>query len=278
MKSTKAAWGILSLIYGGTIVLLHDTFVKVSIVVMNYFSLDTYNIIVRNIAVAIGVGLFLSLVYFSSKHSERLKLFSYIIITTALIIIHALFLFEMNIEIIHAAEYGLLSLLLYKTFNRFGAAVVFALPVMVFDEYYQYAILYPSYTKYFEFNDIVMDIIGCGFAMILVKSVVDKKEKITIWYRRHEMIFLFAVAFVFVALLASCVISSHNTYTCGNTIFSLSRIENPETFWHTHSFTKATYHILKPIEGFIIVMLLCLFFIGLDGYSSTARTSPSKMV
>jgi hypothetical protein len=280
LHRNKLFTGLLIVAYSLAIILLHDTFVNISIVVMNKYSLPVYNDLVRNLFGGVGIMVFLFLLIKTVHATNRVKLLIYLFSIAFFIGLHASFLFEMNIEIIHAIEFAVLALLMFAFTGRFGAAVVFCIPVMLIDEYRQYMVLYPQYTLYFEFNDIVMDVLGCGFAMITLKifGVEFSSTSHTIFYKRSEFIFLSSFLFLFLALLLTCVFSSHINTACSHTIFPLSRLENPELFWQTHAFTKAKYHVLSPISGAIILTGLCVFFLGLDGYSSSAKTSPSKIV
>jgi hypothetical protein len=272
--------GFLVLAYSLAIVFLHGTFVKISVVVMNNYSLPVYNVLVRNVFGGLGLLLFLLLLFKSIKSELRFLLLLYLFSVSVLIALHAAFLFEMNIEIIHAIEYALLALLVYSLTGKYGAAIIFCIPVMLIDEWRQYLVLYPGYTQYFEFNDIVMDILGCGFAMLALKILcVEIRAKSTnVFFTRAEFIFLVLLVISFFALLKTCVFSLHIKSSCSNTIIPLSLLENPDSFWQVHSFTKARYHVLSPVNGIVAITFLCLFFMGLDGYSSSAKTSPSKMV
>ena len=276
----KILSGLLVLAYSLSIIFLHDTFVKVSVVVMNNYSLPVYNVWVRNVFGGLGFLLFIVLLVKSFRNQQKFLLLFYLLSISVLMGVHASFLFEMNIEIIHAIEYALLALLMYSLTGKYGAAIIFCIPVMLIDEWRQYLVLYPGYTQYFEFNDIVMDILGCGFAMLTLKIfMIEFRDKpIELFYTRAEFIFLVLLVFSFFILLKTCVFSTHIKYACSNTLIPLSLLENPDSFWQVHSFTKAKYHVLSPVNGMIAITALCLFFMGLDGYSSSAKTSPSKMV
>jgi hypothetical protein len=279
LNNRKILSGFLVVLYSLAIIFLHDFFVKISVVVMNSYSLPVYNVLVRNVFGGVGVLSFLLLLT-KCIRAKNAQLLFYLFISTVLIVLHALFLFEMNIEIIHAIEYALLALLVYSLCGRFGAAVIFCIPLMLIDEWRQYLVLYPGYTQYFEFNDIVMDVIGCGFAMLSLKILgVDIKSKPrVVFFLREEFLFLVILSISYFLLLQTCVFAYHISVASNTTIISLSLLENPYSFWQIHDFTKAKYHVLSPITGFVVIFCLSVFFMGLDGYSSTAKTSPSKMV
>ncbi len=270
---------LLALLYATAIILLHDSFVQLSIVLMNKFSLPRYNELVRNTFVVLGGSFFLFLIVMAFKHPERTRVLFYLFSTMFLLIVHSLFLLEMNIEIIHAVEYAVLAVLFFTATGKFGLSIVLCIPVMLIDEYLQYEIFYPSYSLYFEFNDIVLDVLGCAFALIALKVFLPNwNSERVVFYRRKEFIMISSTCVLFFLLYALCVFSQHTSTMCSNTIFNMSRLENFESFWHIHHFTKAKYHVLSPTAGVLLIYFLSLFVMGLDGYSSTAKTSPSKMV
>lgn len=258
--------GSLAIVYGLAIVFLHDWFVQLSIKVMNHFSLLVYNVLVRNFSLAIG-ALVLGFCSWKVFLNKRFDLLFFLFILLALLVLHWLFLFEMNIEIIHALEFGLLALLLYGATCNAGAAVILCLPFMLIDEWVQYSLLYGNYNKYYEFNDLVLDILGAGLA-ILVLKIIEKERKTVLlpFWKRNEYRVLFVLLIFFCVLVLSGVLAAHQSQVNTYTIFTLSRIDAPELFWQTHAFTGAKYHILAPLPGAFIMFVLCVL-LGCIDYS-----------
>lgn len=258
--------GSLAIVYGLAIVFLHDWFVQLSIKVMNHFSLLVYNVLVRNFSLSIG-ALVLGFCSWKVFLNKRFDLLFFLFILLALLVLHWLFLFEMNIEIIHALEFGLLALLLYGATCNAGAAVILCLPFMLIDEWVQYSLLYGNYNKYYEFNDLVLDILGAGLA-ILVLKIIEKERKTVLlpFWKRNEYRVLFVLLIFFCVLVLSGVLAAHQSQVNTYTIFTLSRIDAPELFWQTHAFTGAKYHILAPLPGAFIMFVLCVL-LGCIDYS-----------
>lgn len=256
---------LLVVLYSFAIIHLHDFFVQLSVVAMNHFSLATYNSLVQNIIVVFGVFL-VSVTTRKAFKNKRFRLFSFFLFYCLLLFIHWLFLFEMNIEIIHAFEFGVLALLLYLITENVASALILCLPIMIFDEINQYVFLYGNYNKYFEFNDIVLDILGSSIFLFLFKIFEKEPKYVTLpLSKRKEFWLLGLFYFSFLVLTVSCVFAVHENAKCSNTIFVLSRIDFPEKFWQHHAFTKAVYHILSPYVGAFIIFLLC-FFSGFSDY------------
>ena len=259
LKQHKAVNLSLVFIYGISLIFLHDFFVGLSYNTMNSLSLPVYNKVVLSISICGGIAVFASLLYmlYKTKEDRNRKLF-FLIITSLLIALHYKFLFEMNIEVVHVLEFTLLSVLLFPLLGSFGASVAFTLPFIFVNEWYQYVVLYPGYIQYFEFNDIVIDLLGCGMAMIVL-WIAGVKPVSQPLYKKPEIIFLAVVNVLIVVLLATCVLTFYPDNKCENTFLVLNQLQNPHMFWQTHVY-GAVYHVMKPLEGLVIVNGVCVFF------------------
>jgi hypothetical protein len=264
LKQHKAVNLSLVFIYGVSLIFLHDFFVGLSVNSMNSLSLPVYNKVVLAVSICGGLLVLASLLYILYKTNENRssKLF-FLLITSLLIALHYKFLFEMNIEVVHVLEFTLLAVLLFPLTGSFGTAVVFTLPFIFVNEWYQYVVLYPKYIHYFEFNDIVVDLLGCGMAMIFLWIAGAKPKQNIVFYRKPEINFLIAVNLLFVVLLATCLFAFYPEGKCSNTFLVLNQLQNPNLFWQTHVF-GAIYHVMKPIEGLVAINILCLFFTFTD--------------
>jgi hypothetical protein len=231
---------------------------------MNNLSLPVYNKVVLITSICGGLAVFASLLYmlFKTKESRNGKLF-FLLFTSLLIALHYTFLFEMNIEVVHVLEFTVLSVLLFPLLNSFGASVAFTLPFIVVNEWYQYVVLYPGYIHYFEFNDIVIDLLGCGMAMIFLWIGGAKSKPVSVFWRKPEVVFLITVNLLFVVLLATCVLAFYPEGKCDTTFLVLNQLQNPHLFWQTHVY-GAVYHVMKPMEGLMAVNSACLLFTCMD--------------
>ena len=231
---------------------------------MNNLSLPVYNKVVLIVSICGGVAVFASLLYMllKTKECRNRKLF-FLLITSLLIALHYTFLFEMNIEVVHVLEFTLLSVLLFPLLGSFGASVAFTLPFIFVNEWYQYVVLYPGYIQYFEFNDVVIDLLGCGMAMIFLWIGGAKPKPVSVFWRKPEVVFLISVNLLFVVLLATCVFAFYPDGNCNTTFLVLNQLQNPHLFWQTHVY-GAVYHVMKPVEGLVIINGVCLLFACMD--------------
>lgn len=267
LQKRKAINLLLVFAYGAFVCFMHDPLVKVSVKIMNALSLPAYN---QLVAAASGLLLLLLLVYsghrlYHNRDRFAIKVF-YLFATVALMLVHYRTMFEMNIEIVHSLEYTILAFLLYPLTGRYGAAILFAVPFMLLDEWLQYVVLYPTYVEQFEFNDLMMDIYGCAMMMLLlmISGVKLQKKLLPVWNRTELLVLGLAVAACFLAW-QMCFISLYESQQCENTWLVLNRIKGEQTFWRQYPGRDVIYHVMQPVEAFFTIPALLVFYFGLDG-------------
>lgn len=262
---------VLVFTYGISLILLHDPVVQLSIKAMNSLSLSIYNNVVRWASLAFGliVVAYMVLALFRNSENREWKLF-FLMLSLALAVMHFLVMLEMNIEVIHVIEFTILAVLIFPFIGRYGAAIVFCLPFILVNEWYQYQVLYPGYIKYFEFNDVFMDLVGCGLAMIaLWVSGIKPIKSIPTFWKRPEFLSLMGLIGFYAIAITTCLLALYTATQCENTWLVLSLLEEPSQFWQTHEFTGATYHVMNPKEGMIAISLLCILYMVMDNLAYT---------
>ncbi|MDB5283288.1 MAG: hypothetical protein JWO06_2363 [Bacteroidota bacterium] len=246
---------------------MHDPVVHLSVWVMNFFTLPVYNKVVLGIFALFLILFTVFLIGQLKEHKDNRKLKSiYLFVTLALIVIHFRIMFEMNIEIIHIFEFSILAVLLFPLTRRFGATLLFTIPFMLLDEWHQYIVLYPGYVEYFEFNDVVMDMYGCGLAMTALLICNLNGPEVKVLWKRPEFISLCLFVLFVVIALKTCFICSYPHEKCSNTFLVLNGIQGVQTFWHQYPGRDVVYHVMQPIEALIYIPLLAFFYFGLDSF------------
>ncbi len=247
------------------ILFMHDPLVHVSMWVEKMLSLEVYNVVV---AVAF-LSLISILVFFLQKklreksEDRNLKL-TYLFLTITAIIIHSRFMFDSNIEVIHSFEYIFLVFLIFPFTRRFGAAILFALPFMLFDEWYQCSVLYP-FLDYFDLNDIMMDTYGCGLALtVLMILGVKGASNVKPFWQRSEFISLVSLVVLILIAVKLCFIACYANEVCSNTVLVMNKRMVSEPFFRLHPTHHLWFHVMKPAEAFICIPLLHIFYMGLD--------------
>ncbi len=260
-------WGLV-LGYFLFILFMHDPLVHLSIWVEAHLSLALYN----QVTVVVYLITLFSIAFILRKqlrlHPQHLprKIF-YLAATCLLIGIHARFLFEKNIEIIHSLEFTILALLMFPLAGTFGGAIFFCLPFMLLDEWYQYIYLYPDWNDYLDLNDIVMDTYGTALMMLalMISGVTAYRTAGPVWKRREFYGLVFLLALV-IGALSTCYFSPYADTGCSNTVFLFNENAGPEPFFRISEGSGASFHVMKPYEGIAAITAVILFYFGLDGY------------
>ena len=257
----------LALVVGYSLFLLfaHDLFVSISVKVMNAVSIPLYQRLVGSILI-VSVLAFVVLIAMSvRKYVSDKRAAGYFTAGLLLLVVHFFVLTEMNVEFIHALMYGGLAMLIFPLIGRSGGSVILCLPIMLVDEWYQHIILFPHYTDFYEFNDIVLDLLGAGFFVSLLGMFVPASfRQLLPFHRRVEVWLLFILTVSASVLVLTCVIVPYQKDACEHTWLVLNKLPESTAFWYTHPVIGSTFHILKPLHGLGLVFLMCLAYLGMD--------------
>ncbi|MCF8459840.1 MAG: hypothetical protein K9G46_03885 [Flavobacteriales bacterium] len=260
---------VMVVAYAIFLLFAHDMFVSLSVGVMNSLSLPIFQKVVAVIVVLFALAMAVTSWFVLRKGSADKRTASYFAASLLLLVVHFFVFTEMNVEFIHALMYGGLAVLLFPLIGRLGGAIVLCLPLMLVDEWYQHVILFPHYTYFFEFNDIVLDLLGAGLFVSMLRLLGMGSERAFAPPRmRSEVWLLFAVAVILIAVMATCIIVPYSEDACSNTWFVLNKLPEMSEFWYVHPVIGSTFHILKPIEGIVLMFLLCVAYVGMDSVKS----------
>ena len=257
--------GALVLAYAAFILFAHDPFVQLSIRVMNALTLPVYNSVVAML-VGVGGGAFFAvlLLFLQKETNHRGRKLRYLVAILILVVLHHHFLFEMNIEVIHAMQFAVLGMLLFPLTQRFGAAIIMSIPFMILDEWHQFQVLYPTYVQYFEFNDMLMDILGCALLMCgLWIMGVRELPSARPWYLRAEALVVAVLSVGALLAMTTCFIVPFPQDACATTWLVLNTLPDPTALWQTHPFTGRVYHAMQPVEGMVVVMFVTVVMMGM---------------
>lgn len=256
---------ILVVCYALFIVFAHEWFVNLSVEAMNSLSLPVYDRLVAVfMVVALLVIVYLAYCGFKLRNGISKVGLGFLILTLAGLVVHFFVLTEMNIEFIHAIEFGLLAFLVYPLAGRFGGAVAFSLPVMLFDEWYQYQVLF-DYVEYFELNDVVLDLLGAGLFMSALNSFNLGLTETPVPFLKRSELYLLLILTVGVAFgLATGMIATYTETASESAWLVMNEIKEPYGFWRVHPYIGSTYHVLEPISGLVIVLVLSLGYLLMD--------------
>lgn len=265
LRARPAVNILFIVLYFLAILFLHAPLAQLSMELEKVISIGIYNRSVEVFYVIFLVVVIGVVWKFIREHSDNTSLkLSYLSLTILFVIIHSRFMFDSNIEVIHSFEFTFLVFLIFPLVNRFGAAVFFTLPFMLFDEWYQYEIQYP-FLDYFDLNDIVMDTYGCGLAMTLLMIIgIKGQEAIKPWWKRAEGISLISLVILVLVAVKVCWIAPYATDYCNNTLLIINERHEAEPFLRFHPFHNTWFHVMKPLEALIAITTVHLFYFGLD--------------
>lgn len=277
LQRHKFVTTVLLLAYFVFIVFMHGPMVDLSNIVQAKLSFALYNKVILAVYSITAITAATLLVRQIRKHEEnRVLKLSYLLGTLVLIFIHSRFMFDSNVEAIHSLEFTFLAVLLFALFNRFGAAIMFAVPFMLLDELYQYWVLYPEFNDYFDLNDISMDIYGCCLVMTtLMIFGVKGEQPVKPLYQRIEFWGLITMLLLFTIAFATCFIAPYEFQKCSNTLLVLNERMTIEPFWREHPLSHVIYHVQKPIEAIASFSTLVFICFGLDSLRNDKLPQPN---
>jgi len=190
----------------------------------------------------------------------------FVVLSFQVIIVH-------NVETIHFAQYAGLAILLYPIVKRFGDTVFWCTILGAIDETYQYLVLNPLGTDYFDFNDIVLNLIGGGLGVLLLFSTgfyIFRTER-KAWYKSLVNIALIVLTIAIGILLLTSTIQYYPAEdgTAGHLILIKEQLDG---FWKEVPSLNTRFHVLRPLYGMIIIILLGLFYSSMDRVVKSIQT------
>lgn len=264
----------LGLLYSYYIIYWHEVYVDMAVNTLEKIGLDAFNVIVMKVVLGISGLLCLFIAWhlrWQYKHRRRPKNILHRLLVFALFIglwmtAHTLLLLEMNVELIHVPMYAILAFFLYFGFRHWTMVVLVALPIMLYDEWYQYIVLHAHYETYYSFNDVMCDVLGLAVGLLLLAILGFYPRR----RRLHVMEWVYLSAISLSALYLAWL--WHKGFLIGykadellHTRFVFNQLLNPTQLWQIHSYTYKEYMVLKPIMGVSVVLGSCfaLCFAGL---------------
>ena len=145
LSERKSLNYVLVILYVIVLLSLHDTFVNLSVWIMQKLTLDRYDRVILVIAF-LSLGM-LGYLFFKNwrliRQHSSLKMVL-LLGSILFLVLHLNSLLVLNIELIHALQFGLLALLIFPLSRSFAITLCMATMIGYVDEYYQYQYLYPN--------------------------------------------------------------------------------------------------------------------------------------
>lgn len=244
----------------------HDFVTKVYIKIFNQFGRQKMEIglLVVSLILAFSIA-FLAYKRLQNKH-HLINKKNALIAVGSLVFCHQV-LIVTNVEMIHFFQYMILGFLLCLLLKDLKVVLYLSLLAGIIDEFFQF-VLYPQFTKYLDFNDFILDLVGAYVGILLFSLFSTNrfhlKTQVKIEYVYWSLVSFFVIFFILcqmnyiVLYLAVSEINSVFVTTGDSTAFVLS-FYRPESFWEVTSYGKE-YHVLSIMDGIVLIAFFCALY------------------
>lgn len=186
------------------------------------------------------------------------KLWIYMAVNIVLSALVLNFLFVINIEVVHYPQYALFAVLCFPLLRNFQQTLIWTTIAGAIDEAHQYFYLAPKDTSYYDFNDVVTNLVGAVFGLLLIRGfdILSTRHK-----PFHQSTAFYGLVALGVIIIGTLLTGTLSIYPSEDTTYQLLR-KFPEGFWSKAN-PNVVYHIMQPLEGTIVTILLWLGFRGI---------------
>ncbi len=166
------------------------------------------------------------------------------------------YLMIVNIEMIHIIQYAIFAMIAYPLIQNSFGVLLFTTLAGAIDEAYQYFYLSPERTDYYDFNDVIINMVGASTGLLIIYvffPLLDKTKKwnssLFLLYGLIGVLIYFAITFDYLWV-----------YPTENSVhlYTFVREINPD-FW-TFLPSGIVYHVIKPLEGMFVIFSLFIFY------------------
>jgi len=223
-----------------------------------------YNQLILSFAIIGAIGYLILNGIGMKKYPKRRKIvLGYLMMTFLFTFLAFKYLMVVNVEMIHLVQYGLLTLLLFPLFSNFGTTLFFAIFLGALDEAYQYWILTPLSTDYYDFNDVIINLLGAGLGLIfLYASGCQLKRKISKWYQSPVSIITTFISFFFIIFYSLGILRIFPEDTLVQAPLLLVR--NMQLDFWTIAEPDIRFHVIRPFFGLILTVTLYHLYKKID--------------
>ncbi len=247
---------LIVLVYFMAVVLPHKRFgTFLNTVVFKGITRDQYNlrvIVISLLVLCVFTGFYC---YNLSKRSNQISLVIGLVLNTLFAGLIIKYLFVINIEVIHFPQYALLTVLLWPIYRNYQQVLSVATFMGIIDEAYQYFYLAPKDTSYYDINDVLTNITGVVFGLLILKVLGIKSARDFDWRKSPALI---CAGILISAILVMHLLGILSIYPNLDRPYHILRTW-PPGFWSTVP-PKVTYHVVKPLEGLVLTLLLMRFW------------------
>jgi hypothetical protein len=168
-----------------------------------------------------------------------------------------------NVEMIHYPQYAIPTVLIFALVMNYRKTVFWTTFIGALDEAYQALVIYRGNNSiYFDFNDIILNLVGAGIGVALIYTLTEMGGLRSEGSHKSGRKFMLPV-FSTAALILIAAIFLHRSglmqfYPGAKSVgalIDLSRKSASAGFWTVPAVGKL-YHILTPTEGLLSIAAL----------------------
>lgn len=272
LNERKSSAGLLAGGYFTAMALGHKEVSKIFDWLSKELSFEIYNDIMFKVSIFLAVTFFAFVLFRIRNGNRRLLKITYWLFTALLVGVSYKMLIVFNVETIHFLQYAILALLVFPLIMRYGDTVFWCTLLGALDEGYQYFVLYRDNNEvYFDFNDILLNLVGAGMGVLILFTLTDAKSKpstaqtsLSLNRSRSPVIVTTAVLlFTCLLLYSTGLLQLYPEAGASSAPITLSRKPAPPGFW-TEPKRGKTFHILNPLEGIVSAAALIGCYASMD--------------
>lgn len=250
---------LILFVYFNVAVLPHIAVGKLTVKVFGSMPRDQYNLLIAALSTTALLVYIIPVVKFI-KESKTFHLLYYLIANIIFAVLCFKIIFVINIEAIHFFQYAIFAILCYPLVKNYTLTLIYTTIAGAIDEAYQFYYLAPEKTKYYDFNDVIINLVGAVFGLILIRSLSREFRHFDfIGFLKSIHSKLLALPVIFISTLFATGLLVVN-YNPENTIAKYWLIREPATGFWSEVPPHIIYHAVQPLVGCIIVIFLWLFF------------------
>jgi len=216
---------------------------------------EHYNELILLAAVAvlvIYIGIF---IWQSLKRADKHKLWAYMLanVVFAWLIIKTLFV--INTEVVHFPQYAAFALLIFPFTRNYLSTLIWTTIAGIADEAYQNFYLAPADTGYFDWNDVVTNLVGAVFGLLLIRAFGFANQGFEKFWKTSAFYGICSLIVLVIILHLSGVLAIGPDFDYPYQLMS----KELTGFWQT-VFPDITYHVIMPLEGVLLTFGLWGFY------------------
>jgi hypothetical protein len=277
------AW-VFGFLYFIATVLFHKPVAQLSLRIERRVTYTSYNQgwgLIALIALALVFG---AVLYRILKHEDVLFNLLFLTLTYGLIGITHWAVLAVNLEYIHVMQFSLLVFPILALSRRFGETIFWIGLLGAVDELYQYYVVWWPHQSYYDFNDVILDIAGGAF-MVLLIYLWHKRDSLfprgllpkIRWLKSPSLYLAAGILLITLLAYASGLLSFYPEAEMGpesQAAILLSRDPKASQFWSVFEKGK-TYHIVGAGEWMALLLLSTGLYSLLDWRLRTGRQEHS---